>query len=167
MVTDWRLLWALTILFVAANMSACGFKLRGSASALESGKPVYVTANLSTRDLEQVLRARLQTIGGLTDDHDAANTRIDLVGEETDRKVIAVERASGRQEIQIRYVAVIELTNVGQATTSDQQVQLVRTITFSPVTVLGAETNEQELLRDLREQAADEIVRRIQYQDIQ
>lgn len=144
-------------------LTACGFHLRGHQALDAQWQPVAVEANVSTRELEQVLRARLGRFRQEETAGDAV-TEIRLDRETWDRKLLAVDRASGRQEYQLRYLVDYAVENIPSGSKHNERIQLVRSYTFSPGNVLAVETEEQQLLKDLREQAVDEMLRRLQYQ---
>ena len=83
-----------------------------------------------------------------------------LLGEHTETRVASVSTATAKaSEYLLPYSASFRLD--GPTPMASQTIRLQRSYTFNPTQALAREQQEQELLRNMRQDAAQQIVRRL------
>lgn len=141
----------------------CGFHLRGT------GGTAVLPASLSTvrvvmagganEPLAVAVREAVAQAGAqVVESTDAP--ALSLVGERVESQVASVRTTTAKaSEYTLRYAATFRLD--GPHPLPLQTIQLQRDYTFDPNNVLAKEREERELLRDMRRDAAQQIVRRL------
>ena len=82
------------------------------------------------------------------------------MGEQTESRVASVSTATAKASGYLLLYSVSFKLD-GPQPIAPQTIRLQRTYTFDPTQVLAREQQEQELLRDMRRDAAQQIVRRL------
>ncbi|HEY8555139.1 MAG TPA: LPS assembly lipoprotein LptE [Burkholderiales bacterium] len=149
---------------VVLNLSACGFHLRGTGGhavlppALESVR-VASTGPLEYDPLAEAVREALARAGArVTAAEDAP--AVVLLGEQVATRVASVRGTTGKAaEYLLLYSAAFRVD--GPRPIAPQTVRLQRDYSFDPEQVLAKEQQEQELLASMRQEAAQQIVRRL------
>jgi LPS-assembly lipoprotein len=154
-------LFNLLLLALTMVVGACGFHLRGM------GQPVPLAfASLSVGGNAPLLAEVLNRQLALRDDlrlnpPTAAEAMLTLEAETVDRQIVTVNRSGRVTEYAILYRVRFSLRQ-GAATRIDgAELVLKRDYSFDPNNVLGKEAEEQLLIRDLRSDAAQQILRRL------
>jgi LPS-assembly lipoprotein len=149
---------------VALLLSACGFHLRGlgGSSALPaslSSLRVVMSSPTANEPLAVAVRQAVAQAGAQVVQVDDAPTVV-LFGEQVDSQVASVRTSTGKaSEYLLRYQMSFRLD--GPQPVSAQTIRLQRDYSFDPTRVLAKEQEEQELLRDMRRDAAQQVVRRL------
>jgi LPS-assembly lipoprotein len=158
------LLRAVPLLIALLLLAACGFHLRGyKEPATMQVSSVY----LQTADNGDIARAvRSQLKAGktrLTDTAEAAQYVINLGKQKVQRRVLSVSATTGKaEEYQVILSVVVSITDPdGETLLADQLIKLSRDYTFDEDAVLGKSAEEEELLGDLTDQAANQILDRL------
>lgn len=146
---------------------SCGFHLRGQALRLP---PEFATlrvvlqgSNQPNDPLLSAVRGTLRSQAGARIVEDTDVPTLVLSPERVESQVLSVQIATAKaSEYRLRYVVGFELRNAaGQTALAPQTLRLQRDYTFDATRVLAKEEEQDELLRELRRDAAQQIVRRI------
>ena len=141
-------------------LASCGFHLRGQAAL--PFETMYVSGSPGFRTLlTRAVRARSNT--RIVDNQKEAQVTVQVVGEQNDRVILSLSGSGRVREIQLRYRISYRLTdNDSREILPTTEVQLKRDLTYSDTDVLGKEQEEQLLIRDMRNDAVQQVVRRLQ-----
>jgi len=142
----------------------CGFHLRGSGSGemlpaslttirlVSPGAAANAPLTVAVRDALMQAGAQIVQTG------DAPT--LTLVGETTSTRVASVRITTAKaNEYLLLYTATFRLD--GPQAIAPQTIRLQRDYSFDPTQVIAKEQQERELLRDMRRDAAQQIVRRL------
>jgi len=152
------------------NLTACGFHLRGAVELSADLSPLYLQSNNAyelARDLKGLLRSNnielAQTPG-------TANVTLSLIKEQKNRRIITVNSDGRASEYLLTYT--VDVVFSGAAIANDQKQQgakqisdtiiLHRTLIFDPDVVLAATNESETLYRDMKRDAARQILFKLQ-----
>lgn len=141
-------------------LASCGFHLRGQAALPFETMYVSGSANFRTL-LARSIRAGSNT--RIVDNPKEAQVTLQVVGEQNDRVILSLSGSGRVRELQLRYRISYRLTdNENRELLPTTEMLLKRDLTYSDTDVLGKEQEEQLLIRDMRNDAAQQVVRRLQ-----
>ena len=157
----------MSFLLATLTLSACGFHLRG-ADKIEFAPMLSVLRvtvaddpqlnNLLVTAMKQALRT--QTTIQVQDSGDAP--QLVLYGEHSGSQVLSVEKTGKVDEYLLTYEVSFRLADVrGNILAEPQTVRLQRDHVFDRLNVLAKEKEEQDLRRNMREDAVRQILRRL------
>ena len=151
-----------SILVLLSLLPGCGFRLAGSADVPTGLQNVSVHGVSSGRELVHLVQESLRSgeINVVEPDHAAIH--LDIVSEEMAREVLSLD-ASGKAR---EYDLMLDVSfGVRHAQHSDsqrlQKIRIHRVLVFDKHDVLGSAEEEDQLLREMRREAAQRIVRRL------
>lgn len=144
-------------------LGACGFHLRGASESRLPYASVYVQADGVNPEWTRLAQAALAGAGAPPAmSRDGAPVILTLIDEQTLRRTLSVGMTGRAEEYELNYIARFTLENAQGATLlATQQIERVRSYTFDTAQVLGKESEEALLWRDMRRDAARELVRRV------
>ncbi|MBI3896682.1 MAG: hypothetical protein HY308_00125 [Gammaproteobacteria bacterium] len=152
------------IVLVAAALAGCGFHLRGSSggvtlpASLAKVRIVMTTAAANDPLAVAVRNAFAQAGASVVDAVDVPT--VSLSREDVESRVIGVSTTTAKaNQYRLRYVVGFQLS--GPQPLPPQNVQLQRDFNYDPALTLAKEQEERELVRDMRNEAAQIIVRRL------
>lgn len=155
---------ALSLVFCLLGVGSCGFHLRGSGGgyalppALAQLRVVSAGAAVNEPLAQEVRTVLVQA--GATLVEDPAAPALTLLGESVASRVASVDTTTGKaSEYILQYSAGFRLD--GPVPLPEQTVRLQADYAFNPAQVLAKEQEERELVRAMRRDAAQQIVRRI------
>ncbi|MBD3671817.1 MAG: hypothetical protein HUJ29_13690 [Gammaproteobacteria bacterium] len=162
MVAGWSRIAGLMGLIL--SLSACGFHLRGSVALPAVMEKSFVEAG-QYRELGQALEQRLRGAGmQLVASEAEASAVIRLLGEQRQRRVIAVDTSGQASAYELSYTVSFELHDgAGETLLGRQSLSSSRDLNFDAANVLGKSREEAQIYEALREAAASSILQRIQY----
>ena len=150
---------ALSLLIVS-----CGFHLRGVGggatlpASLSSVRVVPSSAAANDPFTVAVREALVQAGAKIVSTTDAP--AVVLLGEQVETRVASVSTTTAKaSEYLLLYSAGFRLD--GPQSIAAQTIRLQRSYSFNPTQVLAREQQQQQLLRDMRRDAAQQIVRRL------
>ncbi len=149
-----------TALSLCALLGACGFHLRSAAtlpfeSMFISGSPSFATL------LGRAVRAGSST--RITDNPKDAQVILQIVGEQNERVILSLSGSGRVRELQLRYRVSYRLNDRdSRELLPVSEVQLKRDLTYNDSDVLGKEQEEGLLIRDMRNDAVQQVMRRLQ-----
>ncbi len=141
-------------------LASCGFHLRGAAplpfeTLYISGSPSFAT------QLARGIRAGSNT--RVVSNPKEAQVTLQVVGEQNDRVILSLSGSGRVREIQLRYRISYRLTDSeSRELLPTTEVQLKRDLSYSDTDVLGKEQEEALLVRDMRNDAVQQVLRRLQ-----
>ena len=160
-----QLLIGLLVLTVAAG---CGFKLRGALSVDLPFKTVYVAGVPDTSPFAQVLKAQLRAngIGVVPDEYkDRTEVVLRVLGDQQMKTVVAVNPSGLAREYRLTYRLGFRVdSGSGTELYPPTTIELMREISFNPQTAQEVLSKEQEdalLIRDMQNEAAIQVLRRL------
>jgi LPS-assembly lipoprotein len=163
-----RQFW-LSLLLAACGLglTSCGFHLRGVGATelpaeLRTLKLEVPASGAAFDPLREAMRNALQTQGGVTVVDSGEVPVLRLEGEVYETRVLSVSSAVKAAEYLVLYHVNFRVTGVrGNDLVPTQTVALQRDYAFDPVNVLAKEREEQELRQSLRQDAVQQILRRL------
>ncbi|HSC78993.1 MAG TPA: LPS assembly lipoprotein LptE [Chitinolyticbacter sp.] len=151
----------LTIVALAFFLAACGFHLRGQGPGGQFPySAVYVSG---TGPVAAQLRQNLQLLGNVSLVAAARSgvAQVDVSNERTDRKVGALNSDGRVSEYRMFYVLTYRIIAPGgEELAGNSELRLFRDYTYDENNALGNEAQEQMLIRDMHQGAAQQILRR-------
>jgi LPS-assembly lipoprotein len=151
---------SLLVLALAGVLAGCGFQLRGQQPLAALPQPVFVVGG-SPRGMQRALQDRLRAADIRVADHAAdAATRINIIREDRNQRVNAVNRDGKVIEYQLYYQVVYRVTE-GGVDSDEQRVRLSRSLVNPDISVLGKQQELDLIYRDLTDDAASQILRRV------
>lgn len=157
-------------LAAAAALTACGFQLRGSYDIPPGIVPIAIDASGGSgvaRALAETLRyGDMRVLAG----DEPAASRIEILDEQSERRVLAVNSRGKVDEYELRYVVRWRLVDVRAETDERELIAPVelsarRNYVHEPAAVLGAQDQESVLIDTMRDDIAQRILFRIQAWD--
>lgn len=152
----------LVMVLSAALASACGFRPRGSIALPENFRQIYVQAPVQiTDELAIFLSSGGATIAESPTDADAV---IGVRSETFEDRVISVDASSGKaREFELLYSLDFSVRmKDGAMLVKPEHMVVRRLFVFDPNSVLGASNNVDVLHEDMRRDAAERIIRRME-----
>lgn len=150
-------------LVLLSLLPGCGFRLAGSGDVSSGLQDVAVHGVSSSRELVHLVQESLRSGEVNVVEPDHAAIRLDIVSEETAREVLSLD-ASGKAR---EYDLMLDISfDVRHAQHDDslnrQKIRIHRVLVFDKHDVLGSDGEERQLLHEMRREAAQRIVRRLQ-----
>lgn len=151
-----------------AALAGCGFHLRGQADLPPAMAATYIdipqAPGSPPSNLKPVLRRILEANGiTVTDAPETATARLEVLAENARSRTIATDERGNVRETTLVYEVLYQVrTADGGELIPPDQVRLTRDILYPETEVLGRFEGEQLALRDMLDDAAYAIVRRIQ-----
>lgn len=148
-------------------LTSCGFHLRGLDKAVLPAElaelRVAVQDSVAAHDpLLVAMREALTTRAGARITERPDVPVLVLFGERADGQVLSVGATGKVSEYLLRYEVSFRLLDAeGKERLAPQTIRLQRSYTFDPLNVLAKEREEQSLKREMRADAAGQIVRRL------
>jgi LPS-assembly lipoprotein len=149
------------VLFLAATLSACGFKLRGQAEI--PYKTLYVeTAGYSAfvNDLERAIKSGSQT--RIVANRADADAILRILGESQEKLILSLSSGGKVREYDLRYRVAYRLTDKSNVDLAPPgEIVLRRDMTYDDTEVLAKESEEALLFRDMKADAVLQMMRRL------
>jgi LPS-assembly lipoprotein len=149
------------IIFSFFAFSACGFQLRGDNSLPFT--TLYIGAGAGSQLQTDMKRAVNQSsVTHVTDKPADAEAQLQLTSEQKEKIIIALNSAGRVREFQLRYTVKYQLIDAAKKELiAPSELVLSRTVSYSEAQVLAKEQEETLLYRDMQQDAAQQILRRI------
>ena len=158
-----RTFWVTGWLTIASLLVGCGFHLRGQAAFVLPFQSIYVqSANEYTPFIGQMKRA-LQVAGvQLAESADKAQLILHIVSETTGKQILSLSGAGRVREFQLRYTLSFRAYDpMQQDWLPAGEIALLRNLTYDDAQVLAKEQEEALLYQDMRNDAAQQMLRRL------
>jgi LPS-assembly lipoprotein len=150
---------------VAVGLGGCGFKLRGQAD-LPFSTLAVPNRNALGVDISRNIAAR--SGAKVVDSPAEAEAVLNILGESRERIILSLNTQGQVQEYTLRYRLRFSVTDSkgGQQFVPPSEIVLRRDITFNNQ-VLAKEQEEELLYRDMRADAVQQVLRRLQATKVQ
>jgi LPS-assembly lipoprotein len=142
-------------------LSACGFRLRGTASlpheTLYISGPAY---SAFANDLKRAILSGTNT--RLADDASNADATLFVLGENRAKVILTLTSQGTVREFQLRYGVSYRLADkAGKELVQPTEIVVLRSYVFNDQQALAAEAEEAVLYRDMQEDAVQQLLRRL------
>ena len=144
-------------------LGACGYQLRGSGGLPEGLSSVYIDSQSSV--IANELQLYVEAAGASrASSPTEADATIKVGTERYDRRVLSVDATTGKErEFELSYVVSFSFTRKdGEELVSWQPVRLIRDFEFDADAVIGSSREEDTLREEMRRDAVQQMLRRIQ-----
>ena len=152
-------------LLVLTLAQGCGFHLRGHApeTRLERLSSVYVRAIAASQIADEVKSQLTIANVSIKTSMEGADYSLTLSNERFDRRVLSVSAETGKvEEYQITFTNLISISGAGgEQLVNNQIIRVSKDYTFDEEAVLGKLAEEEVTREELVEQAAEQIMRRL------
>ena len=148
-----------------ALLSACGFHLRGQSAFALPFQSIYIqSASDYTLFVGEMKRA-LQAAGvQLADTPDQAQLILHIVSETTGKQILSLSGAGRVREFQLRFTLSFRAyDSTQQVWLPAAEISLLRNLTYDDAQVLAKEQEEALLYQDMRNDAVQQMLRRLNH----
>jgi LPS-assembly lipoprotein len=158
---------SLILLAAALLLASCGFQLRGVASLPFS--TLYVQAASTSHFAQQLKRAvRAGSSTQIAETPEKAEVILQVVNELQEKQILSLSGGGRVSEYQLRYRVSFRLTDgKNREHIPTSEIVLKRDLSYSDDQALSKESEEQLLYRDMRDDAVQQLVRRLQAAKLQ
>ena len=144
-----------------ATLGGCGFRLRGSQQLPFETLYLAVPEN-SALGAELARNIRVGTSTEVVTDRSKAQAVLELIGEQREREVLALDGQGRVREYQLRLTLLLRVTDgKGREYLRGTPLGVQRDIAFNEAQVLAREAEETMLYRDMQTDLVQQIVRRL------
>ena len=158
--SHWRRRLA-TLLLVC--LTGCGFHLRGPGEPLSFSR-LYLDGNVNA-PLTATLQRKLRHYPGLTlvDRADAADVRLQILGEQRERVILSLTTAGRVREVTLRQRLRFQVLNVqGDALLNPDTLLSERVLSTNDTDTLAKESEENQIYQQLEDDAIRLLLLRLQ-----
>lgn len=151
-------------LLLLLMLAGCGFHLKGYQQAASPALDgLYVAAGEQRATLAGTLARNLR-IGGikLAADAKSAKARVEITDEQMQSRILAVDAGGKALDQELRLVASFRLSLTSGEASQTQTLELVRQLSYSGTDELGQRNEAALLANDMRNEMANQIVRRLE-----
>jgi LPS-assembly lipoprotein len=142
-----------------ATLAACGFQLRGPGDIPFDS--IFIEGNtlIISKDLKQYLSTSDIKILPSPDD---AELRLELVGEENEKRILSISGAGTVNEFELYYRVHYRTKLADQATWSAvETIESRRDFTYSDANILAKQTEERQLNETMQKDVVNAMMRRL------
>jgi LPS-assembly lipoprotein len=154
----------LTLLVLAAALSACGFQLRGSGGSYSMPFKTIFLAFADTSALGTELRRNLRAGDQVevVTDASKAEALFDVLSETRNKTILSLNSQGRVREYLLTYTLVFRVRDAkGAELLGPTEINLKRPLTFNETQVLAKESEEALLYRDMQTDLVQQIMRRL------
>src|SRR5512134_3603501 len=150
------------VLLAAALLAGCGFQLRGTAALPFNS--MYVQAASTSVFAIQLKRAVVSGSGTrIAERPEQAEVILQILSELQEKQILSLSGGGRVSEYQLRYRVFYRLTDSkNREHIPASEIVLKRDYSFSDERALSKESEEALLYRDMRDDAVQQLVRRLQ-----
>lgn len=155
---------SLLVFFLSLSLAACGFHLRGHhKDKVEMAfNSVYLKAGSETTfvmDLRNSLIFNGILVGNSPE---KATLTLEIISEQSDKQILALSGAGRIREYQLRYRVVLRAYDAQlDSWLPEEEMLILRTLTYDDAQVLAKEQEEALLMKDMRSDAVTQALRRL------
>lgn len=151
----------LTALLISFLLTACGFQLRGQADL--PFERIYVETDgfsLFAAELRRVIQSREAV--EVTDSAEQAQVVLKVTNERRERRILSLQSSGSVSEFLFLYqVSYRVMDNKRQDLVAPNEISLRRAMQFDDTQILGKESEEELLFRDMQADAIQQMLRRL------
>ena len=157
------LVYLVIIYSVAALLSGCGFRLRGSIDLPPELTEVALEGTRPNGELGIALRNGFARVGGqVVDSAASANSVLVITQDSSSRRVLSVDSTGQANEYELAYTLGFRLDDPdGTNRVVQQSINLRRQYRFDPNLTLAKADQEARLVREMRQDAVRQMLRRL------
>lgn len=145
----------------ATLLTACGFRPRGSVQLPFSS--LYVQAPANTPLGQELRRALRASDVRLEETQAQAAATLTVLSEIRERHILSLGGTGRVRELQLRYRLAYQVTAAKTGVVSPpSEILLTRDLSYSDEDVLGKESEEAMLYKDMQSDAVQQLMRRLQ-----
>lgn len=143
-------------------LSSCGFHLRGQAAL--PFETIYVQAAPASQFAMRFKRTLSASSGArVVDNAKEAQVTLHVLGEQQEKQILTLSGGGRVREYELRYRVSYRLTGPkNQEYTPISEIVLRQDVTYNDNAVLSKESEEALLYRDMRNDAVQQLIRRLQ-----
>lgn len=150
---------AAILLWLTLTLTACGFQLRGSHDAPAFLQEVSLKTPAPARELDRELRLALERRDILPQ---GGEVLLDVERENITRQTSTVDSSARAAEYTLVYTVDFRISRADRKAAGPlQSLILRRSYQYSTTSVVGKNTEEETLIHELRQDAAQQIVRQL------
>jgi len=151
-----------SICLLSISLTGCGFKLRGSFELPAELQKIYVAGSQSSdlvKDLNEMLAYSADVVTKRSD----ADAVLTIHKEESENRTLSVDSRGKVRESEMQYSVIYSLAIVeGEVLLDNEALLLVRDFIDDENDVIGRTNESAVIARDLKRDAAQQILRRVQ-----
>lgn len=156
----------LSIFFLCALLTACGFHMRGSLHLPESVMPIAVVSKNGHSPLERLIESklRLQNVD-VTDNPLKAKYLINILHQQFRQNIAAVAASTAPRQYQLTYQVVFQLQKAkGKRDLPNEPitVSVNRLLTINNDRILGSDSEADILKHEMKADVATQILARLE-----
>lgn len=158
-----RLLKVFTLMLLAISITGCGFRLRGFAAIDGAGSLPFTRAYIQgVGGVSDALRRQLSAFASMRQPAtvEEAQVRVSMVGEQIDQKILTINRAGQISEYRLYLNVAYRINYQGETLLGNGQMRLFRDYSYNDNTILGKESEQAMLIKDMYQDAASQVLRR-------
>lgn len=144
-------------------LGGCGFHLRGAVElppAMEAAQITGVPAGNAIYG--EIRRTLVAAGGGVVSDPEQASARLEVLGEDFDRRVLSVDSTGKVSEYELTYrLRYRLLAPNGEVLVAPQSINMTRDYRYNTANVLGTEEEATQLQQEMRRLAVRQMLRRL------
>lgn len=150
------------LIMLCTLLASCGFQLRGTASL--PFEKMYISApegNPIGAELKRAIQSGSNTL--VLDKSQNAEAILEIVRTENRKNLMSISGGGRVREFQLHYRASFRLTDAeGRELIPTSVIALTRVIPFSDSLVLAKQSEERMLVREMRSDSIQQIIRRLE-----
>lgn len=152
----------LALLAVATIVAGCGFRLAGTERLDPEANRIYLATSQPHSEFSRALSRYVRLRGGvIVDRRDAADIVLRVLEDSTGQRVLSVSARNLPREYEVFYVLRFDARQAGAPLLEGQELNAQRNYTYDETEVLGKAAEETRLRRDLAEDLAQRVLRRL------
>ena len=154
---------AVLFLLLLLPLSGCGFHLKGYQQVSPALNGLYVVGGEQRDSLAGVLQRNLRSAGvKLATDQASAKYRLQITREKLLSRVLAVDASGKALDSELELQAAFRLSQSAGGEPLEEQLELVRQLSYSGTDELGQRNESAMLTTDMRSDMANQIIRLLQ-----
>lgn len=156
--TSW---WAKGLLLaLAVTLTGCGFRLRGTYDIPAAYQHISVISDNPYGDLSLMLKERLRNAGlSLADAGDTSAADLRIVSEGLKERTLSVFENGQVAEYELLYTVQVQVKPAGNYEPVTQEIRVQRQYQDDPDKALAKSREKELLLTEMRQTAADRVLR--------
>ena len=156
---------SLLVLLLSLSLAACGFHLRGEKAFALPFKTLYVQSTNNYAPFINELKSAIEANDvQITDAPEQAEVTLQIVSELTDKQILSLSGAGRVREFRLQYrVSFLAYDRKQREWLYPQEIKLQRDFSYDDTQVLAKEQEEALLYKDMRNDAVQQVVRRLNH----
>lgn len=157
-----KLMNMVAITLVIGMLSACGFRLAGTAELDAAFKSTHVSYEGQGQAIAELLKKHFKENKVKVVAKDKASVLVNIPYEQTGREILSLDEGGKVREYLLILNVGLDVANAQEKLVSGKNIRLTRDFLFDVNDLLGKEREEQQLYQEMREDAARLILYRLQ-----